>query len=217
LALIVTAALLLIGTVAIYLLELNNPATLKSLNEPTKWLASFFQSVTPRTAGYNSLDYSKMREATIFISIILMFIGASPSSTGGGIKTVTFGVLMATVWATIRGREDAELYERRLPKTLVYKAVSLTVFALALIGFVSILISITDHFGFLRILFEVTSGFGTVGLTTGITPYLSNFARILLILTMFAGRVGLLTIAVSLAQRLQPGNIRYTEENVMIG
>ncbi|HEX2954372.1 MAG TPA: TrkH family potassium uptake protein [Bacillota bacterium] len=217
LALIVTAALLLIGTVAIYLLELNNPATLKSLNEPTKWLASFFQSVTPRTAGYNSLDYNKMREATIFISIILMFIGASPSSTGGGIKTVTFGVLMATVWATIRGREDAELYERRLPKTLVYKAVSLTVFALALIGFVSILISITDHFGFLRILFEVTSGFGTVGLTTGITPYLSNFARILLILTMFAGRVGLLTIAVSLAQRLQPGNIRYTEENVMIG
>jgi trk system potassium uptake protein TrkH len=158
-----------------------------------------------------------MREATIFISIILMFIGASPSSTGGGIKTVTFGVLMATVWATIRGREDAELYERRLPKTLVYKAVSLTVFAIALVGLITILISITDHFSFLRILFEVTSGFGTVGLKTGITPFLSDFARVLLILTMFAGRVGLLTIAVSLAQRLQPGNIRYTEENVMIG
>lgn len=217
LVLTTTVALLALGALAIYILEFHNPATLKPLSGPVKVLAAFFQSVTLRTAGYNSLDYSQMREATVFISILLMFIGASPSSTGGGIKTVTFGILMATVRATVRGREDAELFERRMPKELVYKAFSLTVFALALVVSVALLINITDHFSFLQILFEVTSGFGTVGLTTGITPHLSDFARVMLMLTMFAGRVGILTIAVSLTQRLKTGNIRYMEDNLIIG
>lgn len=217
LALLVTVVLLILGTLAILLLEFNNPDTLFKLNGPQKILASLFQSVTPRTAGFNTLDYSKMRDSTLFLSIMLMFIGASPSSTGGGIKTVTFGVLMAAVFATIRGREDAELYERRLPKEIVYKAFSLTVIALALVVIVTMLISIAEKFSFIRILFEVVSGFGTVGLSTGLTPFLSDFSRILLILTMFAGRVGLLTIAVALTQRLQTGNVRFMEDRVMIG
>lgn len=217
LALLVSGVLLVFGTLAFLLLEMNNPDTLLRLNGPAKVLASFFQSATPRTAGFNTLDVSRMRDSTLFLLIMLMFIGASPSSTGGGIKTITFGVLMAAVMATIRGREDAELYERRLPKEIIYKAFSLTVIALALIVLVTMLMSITEQFSFLRILFEATSAFGTVGLSTGITPFLSDFSRVLLIFTMFAGRVGLLTIAVALTQRLQTGNMRYMEERLMIG
>jgi len=149
--------------------------------------------------------------------IVLMFIGASPSSTGGGIKTVTFGVLLVTVRATVKGREDVELYERRLPKEVVYKALSVTTIALCAIFLVSMLLSITEKFSFFQILYEVTSAFGNVGLTTGITPYLSDFARVMLIMMMFGGRVGLLTIAFALTQRMQAGNVRYMEENVIIG
>lgn len=217
LVLVVTVALLVLGTLSVLLLEYNNPYTLETLNGPAKVLASFFQSATPRTAGFNTLDTGRLKDSTLFLMLILMFIGASPSSTGGGIKTITFGVLMAAVWATVKGREDAELYERRMPKDIIYKAFSLTVIALGLIFLVTMLLSITENFNFLRILFEVTSAFGTVGLSTGITPLLSSFARVLIILTMFAGRVGLLTIAFALTRRLQSGNVRYMEERLMIG
>ncbi|MGI5870461.1 MAG: TrkH family potassium uptake protein [Bacillota bacterium] len=217
LVLLITGLLLALGTIFFLLLEFNNPATLQKLDWPGKILAAFFQSVTPRSVGFRALDLGEMRDASLFLMIVLMFIGASPSSTGGGIKTVTFGVLLVTVRATVKGREDVELYERRLPKEVVYKALSVTTIALCAIFLVSMLLSITEKFSFFQILYEVTSAFGNVGLTTGITPYLSDFARVMLIMMMFGGRVGLLTIAFALTQRMQAGNVRYMEENVIIG
>jgi trk system potassium uptake protein TrkH len=217
LVLAVSIVLLVLGTLSVLLLEYNNPYTLATLSGPAKVLASFFQAATPRSAGFRTLDIGRLKDSTQFLLLILMFIGASPSSTGGGIKTTTFGVLMAAVWATVRGREDAEMYERRMPKDIIYKAFSLTVIALTMIFIVTMLLSITENFSFLRILFEVTSAIGTAGLSTGITPFLSSFARVLIIFSMFAGRVGLLTIAFALTQRLQSGSVRYMEERLMIG
>lgn len=214
----VTVTLIVVGTVMVFLLEFNNPLTLGKLPPSGKVLASFFQAVTPRTAGFNTLDIGKFKEATLFLMIILMFIGASPSSTGGGIKTTTLGSLMVTVWATIRGRKEVELYERRLPMETVFKSLTVALISLSLVILVTLILNVTEKFSFLEILFEVTSAFGTVGLTTGITPFLSDLGRILIMATMFSGRIGLFTIAVALARRMQvEGTYRYVEEKVIIG
>ncbi|MCL6615426.1 MAG: Trk family potassium uptake protein, partial [Firmicutes bacterium] len=213
----VTAALIILGTAAIFLFEYNNPATMRPLGLGGKILSALFQSITPRTAGFSTLNIGAMRLGTLFLLIMLMFIGASPSSTGGGIKTTTFGVLLATVIATIRGYEEVEIGKRRLPKDLIFKALTIAVLALALVITVALILTFTEKATFIQILFEVTSAFGTVGLSTGITPNLTDPARILIILTMFIGRLGPLTVAVALAQRRRSGRVEYIEDRVMIG
>lgn len=219
LVLFMTLLLILLGALLFFLLEHDNESTLGAQPWAGKILGAFFHAVTPRTAGFNTLDVGKFQEATLFLVIILMFIGASPSSTGGGIKTTTFGSLLFTVWSTIKGRKETELFERRLPTEVVYKALSVTFISLTLVMIITLILNVTEEdFSFLSILFEVTSAFGTVGLSTGITPQLSDPGRIFIILTMFSGRVGLLTIALALTQRLQKnGTLRYTEEKVIIG
>ncbi len=213
----VTVILIVVGTVLIYGIEANNGKTLAGLSPSGKFLGALFQSITPRTAGYNSLDMTQLRPATWFIMIILMFIGASPSSTGGGIKTSTFGIMLAAVWTTIKGKEDAEIFERRIPKDLVYKAMTVTLIATTWVVLVTLLMSLVESHSFIKVLFEVVSAFGTVGLTTGITPDLTDVSRILISVTMFIGRLGPLTIAIALANSRQERGGRFIEERALIG
>ncbi|MBC8015913.1 MAG: Trk family potassium uptake protein [Sporomusaceae bacterium] len=217
LVLVTTTVLLASGTVIIFLLEMNNPNTIGQLSWQGKILGSYFQSVSPRTAGYNTVDIGKLHDATIFFMVVLMFIGASPTSTGGGIKTSTLGVLIAAVWALIRGKQDAELFERRIPQQLIYKAFTIFFIAATLVIFVTMMMSITESAPFLRILFEVVSAFGTVGLTTGITTGLTDYGKVWIIITMFAGRVGPVTLALALALRTRKGMVHYPEGKIIIG
>lgn len=217
LVLLTTAVLLVFGTIVIFLLEMGNPDTLGPLTWQGKILASYFQSVSPRTAGYNTVDIGKLQDATVFFMVILMFIGASPTSTGGGIKTSTIGVLIAAVWALITGKQDAEIFKRRIPQQLIYKAFSIIFIAATLIIFVTMMMSITENASFLKILFEVVSAFGTVGLTTGITTTLTDYGKSWIILMMFAGRVGPVTLALALALRTRKGMVHYPEGKIIIG
>lgn len=217
LVLTTTAVLLSCGAAVILLLEYDNPASMGWLPWPTKVLASIFQAITPRTAGYNTVDIGCLRPATLFFITILMFIGASPGSTGGGIKTTTVGVLFAAARSMLRGREETEVFARRLNQRIVYKAFAVTFFAAVLVVVVTMILSISESQPFLNILFEVTSAFGTVGLSTGITPSLTLHGRLWLILTMFAGRVGPITLAVALVKAQGKSLTRYPEDKVLIG
>lgn len=212
-----TGILILIGAVVMFVFEFTNQRTLGSLSMPGKVLASFFQSVTPRTAGANTLDIGSMRQASQFFIIILMFIGASPGSTGGGIKTTTFTMLFGAIIAMIRGKEDIVLFRYRLGKDRILKAITLTMIALFLVIIVTMLLTTTEKHSFLMILFEVTSAFGTVGLTMGLTPDLSFFGKILIALTMFAGRLGPLTLAYALGPKTDKELYRYPEGKITIG
>lgn len=211
--------LIAIGAVVIFLLEYNNPNTMAGLDPMGKVLASFFQSVSPRTAGYNTIPIGGLRDTTLLFIIVLMFIGASPGSTGGGIKTTTFVSLFLAIMANFKGKTTVKIYERTLPLDLIQKAMTITFSALTLVIFVTGLLSLTEQQSFLQLLFEVTSAFGTVGLTTGVTPTLTNFGKIAIMLTMFIGRVGPLTLAFALAQRAktQQATIKYPDERILIG
>lgn len=149
--------------------------------------------------------------------VILMFIGASPGSTGGGIKTTTFMTLVGAVIAMIRGKEDIVLFRFRLARERIFKALTITLLSLALVIGVTMLLSTTEDRDFLRILFETTSAFGTVGLTTGITTTLTDFGKIILSLTMFAGRLGPLTLAYALGPRAEKELYRHPEGKIIIG
>jgi trk system potassium uptake protein TrkH len=198
-------------------LEWDNPLTLQDLTLKGKLLASYFQSVSPRTAGYNTVNISALESATLFFMIILMFIGASPSSTGGGIKTTTVSLLAAAIIALIRGRQDVELFHRRIDRTIVYKAFAIGFMATMLVIFVTMALCITETAPFLNILFEVVSAFGTVGLTTGITPQLTVPGKIWIMFMMFVGRVGPVTLALALAMRQHRTLVHYPEGKVIIG
>lgn len=217
LVLFATAILLVFGTLLILGLEYQNPSTLGPMPFGQKLLNAFFHSVTPRTAGYNSLLTGSLRPATIFLTVLLMFIGASPCSTGGGVKTSTVGVVVAAVIGIIRGRQDTQMFRRRIPTDAILKAGAVVFISGALLLLVTGIMTITENAPFLNILFETTSGFGTVGLTTGITPTLSDLGRILIILLMFSGRLGPLTLAVAIGQRGRTGEVHFPEERVMIG
>ncbi|MHB0884601.1 MAG: TrkH family potassium uptake protein [Bacillota bacterium] len=216
LALSVTGALLLVGTVLVYAFERGQ--TLRGLPLGTQLLASFFHSVTPRTAGFNTLDVGAMTDSTLIITIILMFIGASPGSTGGGIKTTTFGAIALAVLSVAQGKDEVNVFQRRLSTSVIYRALAIAVISLGLVLVVALALDATQPFRtFLPLLFETTSAFGTVGLTTGVTPTLNPDGKLLVIATMFAGRVGPLTLAVALGQRATRAKFRYPEDKVMVG
>jgi trk system potassium uptake protein TrkH len=212
-----TAILILGGAILIFVIELTNPKTIGGLDGSGRFLGALFQAITPRTAGFNTLDTGQLKPATWFLMMILMFIGASPSSTGGGVKTSTFGVLIATVAATVKGKDDVELFERRIPKDLVYKALTIITFALGWVFFLTLIMSLVEPWDFLRLFFEAMSAFGTVGLTTGITSKLTDLSRLLLIITMFIGRVGVLTVVIALTKTYKPTASKYIEDKIVIG
>ncbi|WP_159886402.1 TrkH family potassium uptake protein [Paenibacillus puerhi] len=212
-----SGVLIALGAIVIFAFEYSNTRTLGPLTWDGKLLAAFFQSVSPRTAGANSVDIAGMRQATQFFIIILMFIGASPGSTGGGVKTTTFTTLVGAMIAMIRGKEDIVLFRYRLGQDRILKAITLTMLALFLVMAVTMLLSTTEDHHFLMILFEVTSAFGTVGLSMGLTPHLTVFGKIMIVFTMFAGRLGPLTLAYALGPKAEKELYRYPEGKITIG
>ncbi|OAS18403.1 TrkH family potassium uptake protein [Paenibacillus oryzisoli] len=209
--------LLLVGAVGIFIFEFTNIRTLGSLDIGAKVLGSFFQSVTARTAGANTVDIGALRQASQFLIIILMFIGASPGSTGGGIKTTTFTILISAIITMVRGKEDIVIYRYRLAKDRILKAITLSMMALFLVIIVTMILSTTQDSSFIKILFEVTSAFGTVGLSMGLTPELTTFGKVLICITMFAGRLGTITLAYALQPKQEKELFRYPEGKITIG
>lgn len=219
LVLLTSFLLIGLGTLVVYVLEYTNPHTLAPMEPFSKFLASLFQAITPRTAGFNTLDIGQMRETTLLFLIMLMFIGASPGSTGGGIKTTTFLSVVLSVVASFQGKSDSTILERTIPRDLIQKALTITILALLLVLVVTGILTLTEDEEFLPLLFEATSAFATVGLSMGVTPQLSTAGKVSIIFTMYVGRVGPLTLAFALAQKrkVSLAHIRYPEERIIIG
>ncbi|MBZ9636372.1 TrkH family potassium uptake protein [Clostridium sp. FP1] len=216
-----TLVLVVGGAILMYIFEMNNPYTMQGMSFKGKFLSSIFASVSPRTAGFNSIPLDKMTMAGKFLTIILMFIGGSPGSTAGGIKTTTAVLLFMTVVSVVRGRDDTEISKKRISKDIVYKAVVITILSLLLVITVTMILSITEQqdIPFEYFLYEATSAFATVGLTLGLTTKLTFVGKIVISLTMYAGRVGLLTIILALAKtkNSKSGTIKYPEGKILIG
>ena len=218
LVLVSSAALLVLGFVGVLVLEYNNPATLEPLSLGSKLLASLFQSVTPRTAGFNTLDYAAFGMPTVLLTVLLMFIGANPGSTGGGIKTVTAFVLLGSAWSLIRGEGELDLFGRRIVANTVLRAFVLALGAGLVVAVALFLLTISEPNLSLRdLIFEAVSAFATVGLSLGITAQLSAVGKSIIITLMFLGRVGLLTAALALVSERAGGTLRYPAEDVIVG
>ena len=215
---LVTAVLIIGGTILMFVFEHNNPNTMAEMSFVDKIMNSFFASVTPRTAGFNSIPTDGMTTAGKFLTIILMFIGGSPGSTAGGIKTTTIGIVFITVLCVIRGREDSEVFKKRFNKDLVYRAFTLIFIGFILVVSVTMLLSYTEKgASFISLLYETVSAFGTAGLTIGLTTKLSTIGKILIIFMMYLGRVGPLTVALSLTKKKVNPGIKYPEGKILIG
>jgi len=224
LVLTITGILIVLGALLTLLLEWSNPATLGPLSTGDKVLAGFFQSVTLRTAGFNTIDQGSLRDATKFLSVVLMFIGASPAGTGGGVKTTTVALLLLGVWSVIKNREDINLFRRRIPWGLVRRALAITTILLAAVLLTTILLLAIEvngpagSMGLADMLYESASAYGTAGLSVGVTAVVSPLSRVLLMLGMFMGRVGPLTLALSFGGRGDgKTGLRYPEAQLMIG
>lgn len=213
----ITALLLIIGMFSFLIIEFNNPNTIGDMSGRNKIISSFFQSVVPRTAGFNSVNISSVLDTTSFFMIILMFIGGSPGSTAGGVKTTTIGTLILTTVSIIRGNRDVVVYKKRINEDVINRSLAIIVVSMVLIIVVASVLTITEEFIFLDVLFETTSAFATVGLSRGITPDLSSMGKIIITLTMYAGRVGPLTMAFAFAQKNKAKKYRYAEGNIIVG
>jgi len=222
--LITTIILIFSGAFLFFLLEPNN--SLKGLSLTENILASLFQSISSRTAGFNSVDLSLLSDSAASILILLMFIGASPGSCGGGIKTTTLFVLFSLVKNRIRGNTTVNVFKKTLGKESLSKSVSIFLLSISLVTLVLFLLLLSDHFGHKEIqnadrsisyLFEVVSAFGTVGLSMGATSVINSLGKFLLIITMLIGRVGVLTFSYVITTAEAPNGIEYAEENLMVG
>jgi trk system potassium uptake protein TrkH len=214
-----TAILIFLAAILIFIFEYNNPNTLGSLSTIDKITQAFFNAITPRTAGFNTLHVTSLTGGTVLLLIILMFIGGSPGSTAGGIKTTTMSVLLITVYSWIRGRENINIFHKRITQNLLKKAIAIAVFTFILIIFYIFILSVTEDASMKDIVFEVFSAFGTVGLSMGITPMLSTTGKILLVTAMFIGRLGPLTIALALSRNTNTpeGTYQYPEGDLLLG
>jgi trk system potassium uptake protein len=222
--LIVTGILILGGALAIYFLERDH--ILKGLSLKNQILASFFQSVVPRTAGFNTVDIGALVNETILLMIVFMFIGASPGSTGGGVKTTSAAILFLLMWNRMKGNEEVNIFKRTIPKDLISRTIAIifaSAFSVSVITSVllltspgSVSIGESRHF-FVEYLFETVSAYGTVGLSMNLTPKLNDVQKYAIILMMFAGRVGPLTLAFSFSRQALTKSLSYAEEGVMVG
>ncbi len=217
LVLIMTGILIVSGTLIFFLIENSNPETLQGEGFYSKSIQSLFQSVITRTAGFYSVDTSKIRDTSAVLMIILMFIGGSPGSTAGGLKTTTFGVLLASMIATIRGHENVVIFKKRIPNAVILKALALVMISMFLIIGISFVLTITETHSFLDILFEVTSAYATVGLSRGITTGLSDIGKLIITLTMYIGRIGPLTMAFAFGKESKNTKLEYPDANINVG
>jgi trk system potassium uptake protein TrkH len=218
------AALIVVTTALIWFIEHNNPRTLQPLGLSEALLASYFQAVTPRTAGFNTLDIGAMQHASLFLFILLMFIGAAPGGTGGGVKISTFSITVAVIWAMVRGTPEPTLLERRIPPPLIARAFSICLIGFLALNVVAGLLLVTEGRDLLPTLFETTSAFGTVGLSMGeagapvsLVGQFATGGKALMIAMMFMGRIGPLTLAVAIARRREMARVRHPEGRFLIG
>jgi Trk-type K+ transport system membrane component len=210
-----TFFLIIVGTLFFFLFE--NDHTLQGMPLSGKIAHSFFGSVTPRTAGYNSVNMGQLSVATILLTIFLMWIGASPVSTGGGIKTSTFAIALLNALRIARMKNHIEFHSRELHERSVNRAFAIIMLSIVILCFSSLVMYLAEpDMGTLRILFECVSAFGTVGLSLGITPTLTDFSKLLLILLMFAGRMGILTLLFAFFRSSKTTVYRYPKENIVI-
>ena len=217
LTLAVTVAMVVIGSTAITVAEWRNERTFGPLDVPDKLIAGFFASVMPRSGGLNSVDIGAMSQESLLTQVILMFIGGGSTSTAGGIKVTTFGLLAFVIWAEMRGEAHVHVGHRRIPESNQRQALAIALMGIGLVmAGTLVLLGITDH-PLDRVLFEATSAFGTVGLSTGITPDLGRAGQLVVVALMFIGRIGPLTLASALALRERDRRYEYPEERTIVG
>ncbi|MGM9945234.1 MAG: TrkH family potassium uptake protein, partial [Lysinibacillus sp.] len=215
--LIMTLALNILGTLAIFILEYNNPHTLGALPIKDQLLGAYFHGVVPRTAGFNTLSMPDLTLSSQLVTMLLMFIGGASGGTAGGIKVTTFAVILLAIWSVIKKQNNVNIMGRQLSKEIIFKAFAIAVYSAGIICFIVFFLTITEDAPFNVLLFEVISAFGTVGVTLNLTPELTTAGKVLIAITMFIGRVGPLTIAFTLASGKKQQTIKYTEEKMMIG
>ena len=215
--LFVNTLLLAFGTIYLFFGEFLHAFEAMSMWERLQ--VSFFQSVTPRTAGFNTINLNSLHPHSIYMLILLMFIGASPGSTGGGVKVTTFAILLQSITATLKGRFEVEIFERKIPATTVVKSIAIFIISLIVVSIgVLIMMRLEPDKSFLALFFEVTSSFGTVGLSLGITPFLTVLGKCTLMIMMFVGRVGPLTLVLAVGSRsVVPNEVEYPEAKILIG
>jgi len=217
-ALSVSACLIVLGMLAIILFE--RYASQGSSTENPGVLGALFQSITARTTGFNTVDISQLSASSRFVLILLMFIGGSPGSTAGGIKTVTLAVVIMSVIAALRKREEVEIFKRSVRIVVVGRAITVTLLFVAVLFGATLALSITENengFTMSQIMFEAGSALGTVGLTTGITPSLTTIGKLIIIAVIFVGRLGPLTLLAALTFNLKPAQYSYPEEPIIVG
>jgi trk system potassium uptake protein len=222
LVLVVTGLLIVGGTIGVLLLEWNNPGTLGNLPVGEKILAGGFQSVSARTAGFNTLDLSQLGNASLYLIVIFMFIGGSPGGTAGGIKTTTFGIIGVFVWTTLRRRGDVEFFWRRVPTVVVHRALTLAILAMLLLTVFTHLLSMIEPQPFLSLMFEVASALGTTGYSVGngdvlsLSASLTTFGKLVIIFCMFIGRFGPLLVGLGSFQEKGRRLYRFPESKINI-
>ncbi len=217
-ALSVTGILILAGTAAIFAFEYHNPATIGDFSLFDKLQASLFQSVTTRTAGFATIPQEDLTNASAITSLLLMFIGGSPVGTAGGIKTVTFAVLITSAFATMKSHSEAELFHRAIPKHAVSKAVAVVSMAFIILSAATLLLSVVIDADALDIVYETVSAAATVGLTRSLTPELNIWGRIIIIVTMYLGRVGPISLMIALNTKKETKNIiKNPTEDISVG
>ena len=213
---VTTIALVVAGTLFIFFSEFLH--ALDKFSVIDKFQIAFFQSVTSRTAGYDTIPMASLNSYTLYVIVMLMFIGASPGSTGGGIKTTTFAILVQSIRATLRGRKTITMFDRTISSTISLKATALSVISLAVVCFfILLMMKVEPNQSFLSLTFEVISAFGTVGLSMGITPFLSVIGKAIICMVMFIGRVGPLTLVLAIGERGREGFVEHPEGRIMIG
>jgi trk system potassium uptake protein TrkH len=215
LVLVTTGILIGGGTLVFFLAEWSK--TMADFSWSERLLAAYFLAITPRTAGFNTVDTAALTDLSLFITIILMFVGASPASTGGGVKTSTFALLVLNIRSILRKRDEVEVFYRTIPREAVHKALVIITFSFSLINLYTILLLLTDGAPLLPTMFEVVSAFGTVGLSMGFTPHLTTAGRVVILTLMFIGRIGPLTMALALGERQDRARFAYPTERVMVG
>lgn len=206
------------GGLLIWAFEFNNPATIGNLPDGNQLMASMFQSVTARTAGFNTLDIASLRDDTLLFMMLLMFIGGAPASTAGGIKITTFAVVLMATVAMLRGKKDVVIYNRRISEDLIHKSMGVFVLCLLWLGIAFFLLLAIDNrqHHFHLVMCELFSAFGTVGLGVGITPEWHPVCKLILIMTMFIGRIGILTFTMAFLEK-EASILRYPSEDMIIG
>ncbi|MDP9484467.1 MAG: hypothetical protein M3Q49_01525 [Actinomycetota bacterium] len=217
LVLVATAILLVAGVLSFAILEWTNPQTLGGEGMNTRLAEALFQGVTPRTAGFQTLDYADMRDSTLSVQIGLMFFGTAPISTGGGIKVTTLALMFLLVLAQLRGQEEVTAFGKRIPGALIGQALALLSIVAVILPAAAVALMFFEDLAAMPALFEVVSAFGTVGLSLNVTPELGAFGKVLIALVMFLGRVGPLTLLLALRERARPRPYSYPEEDVALG